>query len=376
MRNVFLYSSALLFFSLPYHTAVKYIAMVLVFLSGVFIIIKEKSFKMDLLNLILLGFGIETLISGLLYTNELKRVLYAQKDLWIIISGFLIYRSIHLNKDEILKFIVLPLAVSSIVLFFCGLYKYYILHDYGRYHLFTNINRSAIYSVISLSFILPFLEIVKNKIKYILLIGIFFIVLTIEFLASRNAIVTMFIIFMIYFFIFSNISRRSKILITSFLGISFIMVSIYYGMLVNRIEHFTHIPYRFSIWKAGLYSYLNSENFFLGIGTNNFKSIDLTPYISNWNTHITSVHNLFFEIFIENGLLGLGFYLTFLILIIMKLKNYKNKENIFFKSIILLLITHFLTSLTETTLIKEHGLLLFIFLAISLSQLEFRREKL
>ena len=376
MRNVFLYSSALLFFSLPYHTAVKYIAMVLVFLSGVFIIIKEKSFKMDLLNLILLGFGIETLISGVLHTGELKKFLYIEKDLWIIISGFILYRSISLTKDEIIKFVIIPLIVSSIVLFFCGLYKYYILHDYYKYHLFTNVNRSAIYAVLTLSFILPFIDIIKEyKIKSIFIIGIIFILITLMFLASRNAMITMIIILMLYFIYFSKAGLKFK-LILMFIGvISFIFIYFNYGWLVFKIHMLTHLPYRWDIWKAGIDSYIESGNYLLGIGTNNFRSIDLTPYISNWQTHIGSGHNLFIEILVENGILGLGLYLTFLILIIMKLKNCKNKNDVFFKTAVLLVVTHLLTSMTETSLMKEHGFLFLAFVGMSIRGIEKDKEK-
>ena len=370
MRNVFLYSSALLFFSLPYHTAVKYIAMVLVFLSGVFIIMKEKSFKMDLLSIILLAFGIETLISGVLHTGGLKKFLYVEKDLWIIISGFLIYRSVHLNKDDILKFIVLPLAVSSIVLFFCGLYKYYILQDYARYHLFTNINRSAIYAALSFAFILPFIENTKNKLKYSLLAGLIFIALTIMFLASRNAMLTMVIIFTMYLYFFSNLQKKQKVILFFVLISCFLIVYFTYNELMLKLAHFTKVPYRFYIWEAGLNTFINSHHLLLGIGTNNFRSIDLTPYISNWQTHIGSAHNLFIEILVENGILGLGLYLTFLILIIMKLKNCKNKDDVFFKTAVLLVVTHLLTSMTETSLMKEHGFLFAALLGLNIGKLE------
>jgi len=375
MKNVFLYSSALLFFSLPYHTAVKYIALAMVFLSGVFIILKEKSFKMDLLSIILLAFGIETLISGLLYTDELKRVWYAEKDLWIIIAGFLIYKNINLNKEEILKFIVAPLVISSVVLFFCGLYKYYILHDYFKYHLFTNINRSAIYAALSFAFILPFIENVKGNMKYLLLTGLVFIVLTLEFLASRNAMFTAAVVFLVYSVYYSNTGLKFKLTLLFIVLFSFVIVYLSYNWLGTKINMFTKLPYRWYIWKAGIDSYIESGNYLLGIGTNNFRSIDLTPYISNWQTHIGSGHNLFIEILVENGILGLGLYLTFLILIIIKLKNCKNKNNVFFKTAVLLVVTHLLTSMTETSLMKEHGFLFLAFVGMSIRGIEKDKEK-
>jgi len=375
MKNVFLYSSALLFFSLPYHTSVKYIAMVLVFLSGVFIILKEKSFKMDLLSIILLAFGIETLISGVLHTGELKKFLYVEKDLWIIISGFILYRSISLMKDEIIKFVIIPLIVSSIVLFFCGLYKYYVLHDYFKYHLFTNINRSAIYAALSFAFILPFIENVKSNMKYLLLTGLVFIVLTLEFLASRNAMFTAAVVFLVYLVYFSNTGLKFKLTLLFIVLFSFVIVYLSYNWLGTKIDMFAKLPYRWYIWKAGIDSYIESGNYLLGIGTNNFRSIDLTTYISNWQTHIGSGHNLFIEILVENGILGLGLYLTFLILIIMKLKNCKNKNNVFFKTAVLLVVTHLLTSMTETSLMKEHGFLFLAFLGMSIRGIEKDKEK-
>jgi len=375
MKKVFLFSTALLFFSLPFHTAVKYIALALFFLSGVFIIIKKKSFKMDLLNLILLGFGIETLISGLLYTNELKRVFYAEKDLWIIISGFLIYRSVYLNKDDILKFIVLPLVISSVVLFFCGLYKYYVLHDYFKYHLFTTINRSAIYATLSFAFILPFIEDTKGNMKYLFLTGLVFIVLTLEFLASRNAMFAAIVILMVYFIYFSKANLKFKFILLFIVLFSFVIVYLSYDWLGIKIDMFTKLPYRWYIWKAGLDSYFETGNYMLGIGTNNFRSIDLTPYITGWFEYVGSGHNLFLEILVENGIIGLLFYITFLIGVILKLKSYKDRNNVFFKIAVLILITHILTAMTETNLMKEHGFLFLSLLGLSIGKLEQKWKK-
>jgi len=56
----------------------------------------------------------------------------------------------------------------------------------------------------------------------------------------------------------------------------------------------------------------------------------------------------------------------FIFSIIVKLKTFKNKNNLFFKTSVFLLIVHFLTSLTETTLMKEHGFLFLTLLGLSI----------
>ncbi len=367
MKKFFLIFSAILFFSLPYHTAIKYISLGLVLLSGLYIIIKEKTFKFDLITLSLLGFFLIVLLSGFIHLVDLKRTISAQKDMLLIVMGFIVYRFVPLSKEEIIKYIVIPLSLSSIILLFVGLYKFYVLHDYYRFHLFTNINRSAIYAALSFAFLLPFLEELKNK-KVLLIAALFCLLATIVFLASRNSIITTSIILLLYLIAFSSLDKSKKIFILFLAIIIVIIVALFYHQFLYKIEHITKVPYRFGIWQAGISTYIESKNYLLGIGTTNFREVDLTPFISNWFKHIGSAHNLFLEILIENGILGLFAYLLFLFLILKKI--FKYKKSIFFLSSLFLIIVHFLTSMTETTLMKEHGFLFMALLGVSLGFME------
>ena len=366
---------------LPMKTVIDNIAFGLIVLLGAYLIYQQNDpIKFNISSILILIFGVILYSSSVCETNSFS-FLKEHRDMAKIILLFLIYKHIVLTRKDVLLCIVIPLGISSWMLFFVGMYKFYFFHDYVRFHLFTNINRSSIYALLALSILLPFTFEVKRY-HYLMLFTIFIILATIIMLGSRTAIVLAFLVLSCYFLLLDRTIPLKKIIILV-AGMTLCVLIIFYlnyDLLNNKLENITYEPYRPKIWQAGIDAYIHSKQWLLGIGTSQFDTIDLMPYNTpNLPNHIRSAHNLFIEILVENGLLGLIIYLSFLYSILKNIWN--NHSKILFNIGILTFLVHIGTSMTETTLIKEHGALLLIIFALctnsflSLSSHEINKEK-
>lgn len=364
IKKLFLLSTFCFFLFLPMKTSLDSIAFIILILSGACLIWHNFKFtKIDLISSFAFILSLIFYISSLSGTGDFS-LLKVHKDILKIVTVFLIFRHINFDEQEILHYIVIPLCISSIALLALGIYKFFILHVGNRFHLFTNINRSSIYSLLTLTFLLPF-AFEQKKYHILILITIISLFATIMLLGSRTAIVLTFSLFLVYLLFFNKKLSIKKIafILGSIFVLSIIVYYYNFDLLSHKLSNITTEPYRPKIWLAALDTFINAHHWFLGIGSGQFMTIDLSPYnIPNFASHIGSAHNLFIELLVENGIAGLICYL--LLLYFISLKILRN-QNILLRNIgILCMIAHLGTSMTETSLMREHGILLFTIFAL------------
>ena len=143
-------------------------------------------------------------------------------------------------------------------------------------------------------------------------------------LYSRTAYVMLFFSIIFYFMI----SRRTKLL-PVFLGIAFILFSITsYTAIKERVLYKTDTKSVDSItagrvdnlWKPLIYEYLqNPEKMFLGNGR---RAIFYSDSISRGMILDTGhPHNMYLEMILDCGILGLVFFIYFFSVLLLKIKN-------------------------------------------------------
>ena len=138
-----------------------------------------------------------------------------------------------------------------------------------------------------------------------------------------------------------------------------------YGQLTKGI---TGSETRYPIFASAFYTWL--EHPFFGIGSGEFKIIDITKYFpDNVEVNVSHAHNTFLTFLTEKGIIALLAYLVFQLSLFIKfIKNFRQNSIVFLA--LLMLVFQNVISLVNTTFHHENALLMLLFWGLALSSID------
>ena len=366
LYNLFL---VIVLFTLPITEGLKQISLTLFVLAGIYICVKEKrQFKFDLINISLFIFVLATFISCLVNGVSASRAL----DPLRCMLFFFVARSVGVEKINF-KFLFFALFAGFIVAFIPACVKKFTSSDpTALFELKSigHVNHSAIFMLLVFCVaLISSAELKKIYEKYIAIIVAGICVFGIMIAGSRA---TMYLSILLY-----QISKRQTELKLAFsLIILFSVIAIFYTYISANIiqdERFysqltkgvTGSETRYPIFASAFYMWL--ENPLFGIGSGQFKIIDITKYFpGNGEIHVSHSHNTFLTFLTEKGIVALLAYLVFQLSLFIKfIKNFR-QNNIVFLALLMLMANNII-SLANTTFHHENALLMLLFWALALS---------
>ena len=372
LYNLFL---VIVLFTLPITEGLKQISLTLFVLAGIYICVKEKrQFKFDLINISLFIFVLATFISCLVNGVSASRAL----DPLRCMLFFFVARSVGVEKINF-KFLFFALFAGFIVAFIPACVKKFTSSDpTALFELKSigHVNHSAIFMLLVFCVaLISSAELKKIYEKYIAIIVAGICVFGIMIAGSRA---TMYLLPSIIFSILGyQISIRQTVLnLACSLIILFSVIAIFYTYISANIiqdERFysqltkgvTGSETRYPIFASAFYMWL--ENPLFGIGSGQFKIIDITKYFpGNGEIHVSHSHNTFLTFLTEKGIVALLAYLVFQLSLFIKfIKNFR-QNNIVFLALLMLMANNII-SLANTTFHHENALLMLLFWALALS---------
>ncbi|WP_149714186.1 O-antigen ligase family protein [Campylobacter concisus] len=372
LYNLFL---VIVLFTLPVTEGLKQISLTLFVLVGIYICVKEKKqFKFDLINISLFIFVLATFISCLVNGVSVSRAL----DPLRCMLFFFVARSVGIEKINF-KFLFFALFAGFIVAFIPACVKKFTSSDpTALFELKSigHVNHSAIFMLLVFCVaLISAAELKKIYEKYIAIVVAGICVFGIMIAGSRA---TMYLLPIIIFSILLyQISKRQTELKLAFsLIILFSVIAIFYTYISANIiqdERFysqltkgvTGSETRYPIFASAFYMWL--ENPLFGIGSGQFKIIDITKYFpGNGEIHVSHSHNTFLTFLTEKGIIALLAYLVFQLSLFIKfIKNFR-QNNIVFLALLMLMANNII-SLANTTFHHENALLMLLFWALALS---------
>ncbi|WP_103600434.1 O-antigen ligase family protein [Campylobacter concisus] len=372
LYNLFL---VIVLFTLPVTEGLKQISLTLFVLAGIYICVREKrQFKFDLINISLFIFVLATFISCLINGVSASRAL----DPLRCMLFFFVARSVGIEKINF-KFLFFALFAGLIVAFIPACVEKFSSNDpLALFELKSigHVNHSAIFMLLVFCVaLISSAELKKIYEKYIAIIVAGICVFGIMIAGSRA---TMYLLPIIIFSILLyQISKRQTELKLAFsLIILFSVIAIFYTYISANIiqdERFysqltkgvTGSETRYPIFASAFYMWL--ENPLFGIGSGQFKIIDITKYFpGNGEIHVSHSHNTFLTFLTEKGIVALLAYLVFQLSLFIKfIKNFR-QNNIVFLALLMLMANNII-SLANTTFHHENALLMLLFWALALS---------
>ena len=375
LYNLFL---VIVLFTLPVTEGLKQISLTLFVLAGIYICVKEKKqFKFDLINISLSIFVLATFISCLVNGVPVSRAL----DPLRCMLFFFVARSVGVEKINF-KFLFFALFAGLIAAFIPACIEKFTSNDpLALFELKSigHVNHSAIFMLLVFCVaLISSAELKKIYEKYIAIIVAGICVFGIMIAGSRA---TMYLLPIIIFSILLyQISKRQTELKLAFsLIILFSVIAIFYTYISANIiqdERFysqltkgvTGSETRYPIFASAFYMWL--ENPLFGIGSGQFKIIDITKYFpGNGEIHVSHSHNTFLTFLTEKGIVALLAYLVFQLSLFIKfIKNFRQNSIVFLA--LLMLMANNIISLANTTFHHENALLMLLFWALALSAID------
>ncbi|GAA4967557.1 O-antigen ligase family protein [Algibacter aquimarinus] len=220
----------------------------------------------------------------------------------------------------------------------------------------------SVYSICSVLFLIFNLKYVKHKWLSCLLI--FFHIIFVFIAASRISYITITILILIFIIKIKNKKISvSLLLITvlSFFCFSKLVLNNEYSYLYHKfVEDVPYaVDFRINLWSNSCKIFFNNLK---GIGFKNFHeelhilnstTLPQGPLGSEGSKY--NAHNLFLEFFCALGMIG-GFYFIFVIRAIFKRALEKKNETLFY-----LIVTLSISFLTESFLLRQYGIIFFMF---------------
>ena len=191
-------------------------------------------------------------------------------------------------------------------------------------------SRATMYLLPIIAFVILFYKIAKKQANFKI---------------SLSLIIFFSIIAISYTYISANITQDGRI----------------YSQLTKGI---TGSETRYPIFASAFYTWL--EHPFFGIGSGEFKIIDITKYFpGNFEVHVSHSHNTFLTFLTEKGIIALLAYLVFQLSLFVKfIKNFRQNSIVFLA--LLMLVFQNIISLVNTTFHHENALLMLLFWALAL----------
>ncbi|MGP1359879.1 O-antigen ligase family protein [Campylobacter sp.] len=373
LYNLFL---VIVLFTLPVTEGLKQISLTLFVLAGIYICVKEKKqFKFDAINISISIFVLATFISCLVNGVPVSRAL----DPLRCMLFFLVARSVGVEKINF-KFLFFALFAGFIAAFIPACIEKFSDPDPEAFLILKSIghvNHSAIY--IFLVFLTALSLMSHKNINKSINISIATIcILALAIAGSRS---TAYMVPLASVLIFSYLIYKKEASIKLSLTLSILFCVVFFTYLYITIA-FTADEriydqmskgvqggeFRFLIFESAFKTW--QDNIFFGIGSGNFKSIDLTYFFpQSVKAHVSHAHNTFLTFLTEKGLIALIAYLVFQLSLFIKfIKNFRQNSIVFLA--LLMLAFQNIISLVNTTFHHENALLMLLFWALATSAID------
>lgn len=375
LYNLFL---VVLLFTLPVTEGLKQISLTLFVLVGIYICVKEKKqFKFDVINISLFIFVLATFISCFVNGVSPSRVL----DPLRCMLFFFVARSVGAEKINF-KFIFFALFAGFIAAFIPACVKKFTSSDPAALFELKSIghvNHSAIFMLLVLCIALISMgELKKIYEKNICIVIAGICALGVMITGSRAAMYLLPVItFSILFYQIAN--KQTSFNVSLGLIILFIAIIFSYTYISANITQDIRIyskltrgvtgsETRYPIFASAFYTWL--EHPFFGIGSGEFKTIDITKYFpGNGEVRVSHAHNTFLTFLTEKGIIALLAYLVFQLSLFVKfIKNFRQNSIVFLA--LLMLVFQNIISLANTTFHHENALLMLLFWALALGVID------
>lgn len=375
LYNLFL---IIVLFTLPVTEVLKQISLTLFVLVGIYICIKEKKqFKFDVINISLFVFVLATFISCLVNGVSPSRVL----DPLRCMLFFFVARTVGTEKINF-KFMFYALFAGFIVAFIPACVKKFTSNDpmaFFELKSIGHVNHSAIFMLLVFYIaLISMADFKKLYEKYISIVVSATCVFGIMIAGSRATMYLLpVIVFVILFYQYLN--KQTNLKTSLGIVILFIAIAISYTYLSTSIIHdgriysqltkgVTGSETRYPIFASAFYTWL--EHPFFGIGSGEFKIIDITKYFpGNVEVNVSHAHNTFLTFLTEKGIIALLAYLVFQLSLFIKfIKNFRKSSLVFL--VLLMLVFQNVISLVNTTFHHENALLVLLFWGLALSYIE------
>lgn len=374
MRSVFLCSMGLFFLCLPFSIAPKNLFMVTTIFIGFIYIFKDADLKVeiDLINVALILLVVSLFASSFIAGDSFADSFKVNKDILRMILIFLVVRTIRLEFFEIKTYFILPLLISFLIVYGIGFYESFIvdISKDGRFRMMGPVNRSAVYMLLifSLSFSLVFAKDLGRVYKWLLVLVSFLAAIGVLIAASRSAWMILLLLIALVP-IYRKLNKKTVICLLLLAIASVIAVYAFNPALLSAKINVNAFC-RLGIWEAGWDYYLNKANILFGIGSNHYDIIDLAPYTDGKMQSNIQSHNMYIKFLVENGLVGFLSFLLFVIssFLFMARNRFNSKEFCLVGGGVF--ISMLISCMFHNSIYREFGMLFFILVALSLSQLK------
>ena len=375
LYNLFL---IIVLFTLPVTEVLKQISLTLFVLVGIYICIKEKKqFKFDVTNISLFVFVLATFISCLVNGISPSRALDPSRCMLF----FFVARTVGTEKINF-KFMFYALFAGFIVAFIPAYVKKFTSGDPTallELKSIGHVNHSAIFML--LVFCVALISVPELKKIYEKYLGITITLICVFGIMVAGSRATMYLLpvavfsILLYQFFYKQANLKTSfvlIILFSVISISYTYISVnitqdgrIYSQLTKGI---TGSETRYPIFVSAVYTWL--EYPFFGIGSGEFKIIDITKYFpGNVEVNVSHAHNTFLTFLTEKGVIALLAYLVFQLSLFAKfIKNFRQSSLVFLA--LLMLVFQNVISLVNTTFHHENALLMLLFWGLALSSID------
>lgn len=340
---------AILLFFLAYSEAFKNLSSYLLIVYFLWSMFTGKiKITQDFINLSIISHLIIVLI-GVFVGININESLSQVEDVIHIVLLFLFFREANLNfisYKKILYFLFIGFTFAVLV----GIYEIF-SSSLNRLELNSvgSVNRSAVYIMYIFVTCLCLRDQYQEKSSrlffgFIILISLISIILG----ASRMTLFSLPIILIFYLVLSKKINLKSLIifgliiLVSIFSLLSFLPDSV----LATKLSLGLNDNTRVQIWISSILAFINN-NWLFGIGVGNSIFIDVLEYFPSdaLSRNIDNPHNVYLDMLLERGVLGLFTFVAFLFSII-KIKDNNYKFLVYIRALVLILLLMGLVNIT------------------------------
>ena len=372
--NIYNILLAILLFSLPISEATKQMALWLFVVTGIFIIVKDKTqIKFDLLNISFILFLVFTALSCIVNQTSIK-VLF---DPLRCVLFFIVLRILGVRYINI-KLNIYALFAGFLTAFVLACIAKFTSNDpFAPLELKSigHVNHSAIFMLLVLLVSLSFVDSKDKFLKSSCLVIAIISTCGILIAGSRATMYLLPVVIfsiLIYLTIKKHINIKFTLSVISIFALAIIALAF---VMQNDVRFVYKISQgissnetRWPIFYSAFYTW--QDNPFFGIGLGNFKDIDITTFFpGNSEVRVSHAHNTFLTFLTEKGIFALLAYLVFQLSLFIKfIKNIKT-SNVVFCGLLMLLFNNVI-SLFNTTFHHENALLMLLFWALALGVID------
>ena len=375
LYNLFL---VILLFTLPVTEGLKQISLTLFVLAGIYICVKEKKqFKFDVINISLFIFVLATFISCFINGVSPSKAI----DPLRCMLFFFVARSVGVEKINF-KFLFFAIFAGFITAFIPACIKKFISSDSTallELKSIGHVNHSAIFML--LVFCVALISASELKKIYEKYLGITITLICVFGIMVAGSRATMYLLpvavfsILLYQFFYKQANLKTSfvlIILFSVISISYTYISAnitqdgrIYSQLTKGV---TGSETRYPVFSSAFYTWL--EHPFFGIGSGEFKTIDITKYFpGNVEVNVSHAHNTFLTFLTEKGIIALLAYLVFQLSLFAKfIKNFRQNSIVFLA--LLMLVFQNVISLVNRTFHHENALLMLLFWALALGVID------